>query len=426
MRRTPLVDETDAQEHLRSTLLSFNSAPIASDVAIAGSLVVDQTISGSYTYTDADNDVEGESIYKWYLADDAMGTNPSEISNETFQTYTLVGTDVGKFIIFEVTPVASGGSATGSTVQSVAFGPISLNPTNSAPSVLSCAIAGPVNTHFILSATYSYYDIDDDPESGSTYQWYRADDALGTNEILISGGDDLENLNYNPQAEDSGKYLIFKVTPAAAIGNSPGLTCTTAIGPVTEDLSVTVFGSISSIEEVDRYSIRLTAAADVTIDVESSEKNHYGWNNFMQLNLPEDLGLPDGISTNGPGNDRLTSNIFLFTSDGTARDSRVGTAPCNACSTCHYDQYSSPIPGFPGCNTPNAFYTRNPFNPYMDITALSAGDYVLAIGAQPLTAADAWLGTNNSEPDQNEPDGPAWVEPGSGFFNNYKITFSFN
>ncbi len=411
-----LVDEDDAQAHLRSTLLIFNSAPVASDATITGSLVVDQTISGLYTFADADNDEEGESLYKWYLADDAMGTNPTEISNETFQTYTLVGTDVGKFIIFEVTPVASSGTIIGAVAQSLALGPISLNPTNLAPTATSCAVDGPANTHFVLSANYNYSDIDGDQEQGSTHRWYSADDASGTNETLISGTD---GLSFNPRPEDTGKFLIFKVTPAAANGNSPGLTCaSTAIGPVTGDSTVLIFGSIFSMAEVDTYTIRLTDSTDVTIDVESSEKNHYGWNNIGGLNFPKDLGFPDG-GTNGSGNDQLTSNIYFFSSDGTALDFREGTALCYACSNCHGGYKGQPTPGFPGCGAPDAFYTRNPLNPYMDLNALSAGDYVLAVGAQNLTETDAWLGTNSG----SEISG--WADPGSGFFNNYKITFSF-
>jgi hypothetical protein len=145
-----LVEESDAQEHLSSTLLSFNSAPVASDVVMSGSLAVDQTVEGSHAYYDADGDEEGDSTYKWYLADDVLGTNKTEIAGETFQSYTLVGADVGKFIIFEVTPVALSGIIIGTAVQSAAFGPISLNPTNIAPTATSCAINGPVNTHFVL------------------------------------------------------------------------------------------------------------------------------------------------------------------------------------------------------------------------------------------------------------------------------------
>lgn len=413
-----LVEESDAQEHLRSTLLSLDSAPVASNVIISGSLVVDQTLSGVYTYFDADNDEEGISTYKWYLAEDALGTNKTEIFNETNPTYTLVGADTGKFIIFEVTPVASSGITTGAAQQSVAFGPISINPTNIVPVVSACEIEGPPNTYFILSASYSYYDIDGDQEGDSIYQWYIADDILGTNESAISGANDL---TYHPQTEDSGKFLIFKVTPAALTGNSPGLTCvSTAVGPVTNDAFVSVFGAIATSEAVDTYRIRFNATTNVTIDVESNESSHYGWNNYRDLNMPTDLGFPEGGPTNGPGNDLLTSNIYLFTSDGTVIDFQDGNELCSSCGSCHFsgqDKYQ-PTTGFPGCSAPNAFTTRNPFNPYLDMAMLPAGEYLFVIGSQYLSETDALFGTNSEG-------SSGWADPGSGYFNNYKITFIF-
>jgi len=407
-----LVAEDDAETHLRATLLNYNTAPVASDVVISGSLAVDYTITGTYTYYDVDGDEKGGSTYKWYFSDDASGTNPTEIDGHTSQTMTLLSADIGKYIIFEVTPGASSGIPQGTAVQSAAFGPIALYPVNSVPTATDCAITGPLNTHFVLSGTYSYYDIDTDEESGSVYQWYLADDASGTNETTISGAD---GLTYHPQLGDSGKYLIFKVTPAATAGNSPGSTCSSAAtGPITADTTVTVFGSIDAEEEVDKYTIRLDATTDVTIDVLSKEGGNHSYNSF-----PTDLGFPDGGPNNGEGNDLLASNIYVFTSGGTVIDLREGTALCSACSNCHFSPpKNEPTPGFPGCNAPNAFSSRNPLNPYMAISGLSADEYVVAIGAQYLTEADAWSGTNNNA------NTSGWAA-GSGIYNNYKITFTF-
>lgn len=414
-----LVEEDDAQAHLRATLLSYNNAPVASDVAVSGSLAVDYTVTGIYAYDDADGDEEGGSTYKWYFADDASGTNPTEIVGHTSQEITLLSADLGKFIIFEVTPGASSGIPQGTAVQSAAFGPIALYPTNSTPTATGCAVAGPLNTHFVLSGTYSYYDIDNDEESGSVYQWYRADDASGVNETAIPGAD---GLTYSPQSGDSGKYLIFKVTPAAATGNSPGSTCASAAaGPITTDTTLTVFASIDAAEEVDTYTIRLDTTTDASIDVESSELSHEGYYSGCNargcISIPEDLGFPDGGPTNGPGNDRLTSNIFVFTSGGTVVDYRDGTEDCG-CSSCHgYTDRS----GYPGCDAPNAFSARNPLNPYVGMSGLAAGDYVVAIGAQYLTETDAWSGTNNNS------NISGWADTSGGtFYNNYKITFTFN
>lgn len=395
-----LVTEEDAQAHLRATLLNYNTAPVVSDIIISGSLAVDYTIAGTYTYYDADGDEEDGTTYKWYLADDASGTNKTEIVGHTSQEIMLLPDDLGKFLIFEVTPGAATGISPGTAVQSAIFGPIALYPTNSAPTAADCTITGPLNTHFVLFGSYSYYDIDTDEESGSVYQWYRADDASGTSETAIDGAN---GLTYNPQAVDSGKYLIFKVTPTAATGSSPGSTyASAATGPIT-DATVTVFGSINAADEVDKYTFRLDVVTDVIIDVQSSELSHEGYySGHGGLSIPDDLGFPDGGPTNGSGNDRLTSNIYVFTPDenGTVVDHRDGTEDCNTCSSCH-GSYSSST-GYPGCDAPNAFSGRNPLNPYLNISTLSAGDYVVAIGAL------------------------YWADPINGYYNNYKITFTFN
>ena len=46
-------------------VVTSDSAPVASAVSITGVAKVGQTLTGSYTYTDADSDPEGASIYGW-------------------------------------------------------------------------------------------------------------------------------------------------------------------------------------------------------------------------------------------------------------------------------------------------------------------------------------------------------------------------
>ena len=94
-----------------------NAVPVASSVKVSGTATYGQTLTGSYTYSDADSDPEGTSTFKWYRADDASGTNKTEISGAASETYTLVASDVGKYIGFEVTPVAQTGTSPGTAVS---------------------------------------------------------------------------------------------------------------------------------------------------------------------------------------------------------------------------------------------------------------------------------------------------------------------
>ncbi len=210
-----------------------NAVPKASNVDISGNLWVDSTLTGTYDYYDAEGDPESGSTYQWYRYDDASGTNEQEITGATSITYTPVTADQGKYLKFEVTPAAATGNSPGAPVKSAAHGPIEPNPGDEYPYADNVAISGDLWVTSTLTGTYDYYDAEGDPESGSTYQWYRYDDASGTNEVLIAGA---TSITYTPVTADEGKYLKFEVTPAAAIGNSPGSPVKSdAFGPIAPD-----------------------------------------------------------------------------------------------------------------------------------------------------------------------------------------------
>ncbi|NRQ53430.1 hypothetical protein [Brevibacillus sp. HD1.4A] len=93
------------------TFPPVNAAPIATAVQITGTPQVGQTLAGSYTYNDANGDLQGVSTFKWY-ADDVV------IPGATAIAYTLTPGELNKKIRFEVTPVALTGTLTGQAVKS--------------------------------------------------------------------------------------------------------------------------------------------------------------------------------------------------------------------------------------------------------------------------------------------------------------------
>ncbi|WP_270168481.1 S-layer homology domain-containing protein [Paenibacillus sp. SYP-B4298] len=97
---------------------SVQTAPVAANVIVTGTLQIGQTLTGSYSYSDAEGDQEGASTFKWYRSDDTAGTGRTEIPGATMKTYSLQAADVGKHISFEVTPVAATGTLTGASVES--------------------------------------------------------------------------------------------------------------------------------------------------------------------------------------------------------------------------------------------------------------------------------------------------------------------
>ena len=80
---------------------------------------------------------------------------------------------------------------------------------NSSPAVSSSAILGDAVALSILEASYTYSDPDYDAESGTTYQWYRSDDASGTNKQAILGA---TAQTYATVADDFSKYLNVEIT----------------------------------------------------------------------------------------------------------------------------------------------------------------------------------------------------------------------
>ncbi len=103
----------------------------------------------------------------------------------------------------------------------------------SPPVATNLYISGqPINSQ-TLTANYTYFDVNNDTENSSTFQWYRADSELGDNKVAITGA---TQQNYTLTSSDIKKYISFEVTPVA---NSTELkngntSQSKAVGPVTE------------------------------------------------------------------------------------------------------------------------------------------------------------------------------------------------
>jgi hypothetical protein len=104
---------------------SGNEAPVANNVQQSGNTQSGQILTGSYVFYDAEGDMQGTSVIKWYRADDASGNHDTEIANATGLTYTLQAADLNKYIRFAVIPVALTGSLQGTEVKAEAYsGPV--------------------------------------------------------------------------------------------------------------------------------------------------------------------------------------------------------------------------------------------------------------------------------------------------------------
>ncbi|MBP1903739.1 hypothetical protein J2Z32_000351 [Paenibacillus turicensis] len=112
------------QEQLISGLLTFEqqNTPTASEVSISGTSQVGNVLTGNYNYEDNEKGSEGQSTFKWYSAAEATGVDKIVVGSE--KSLTITEDLLGKYLFFEVTPVASEGGIMGEPVLSAPLGPV--------------------------------------------------------------------------------------------------------------------------------------------------------------------------------------------------------------------------------------------------------------------------------------------------------------
>ncbi len=168
-----------------------NIAPTASAVSVTGTPEVGKMLTGSYTYGDADGDIEGTSIFQWYRADNASELNKTVIPGANAKTYALTSADEGKYISFEVTPVAQTGITRGDAVESAS---ICVNAPDPIDNLRITRHPANANAYVGETATFTV-----EAAGGTTpyrYQW----------QIVM--GDDFENIS----GATNASYSISAVT----------------------------------------------------------------------------------------------------------------------------------------------------------------------------------------------------------------------
>lgn len=93
---------------------SGSKPPVASNVSVAGKPVIGETLTGSYTYSDADNDLEGGSTCYWRSAaesdfvSDIKILKTEKITAGQVSTYMPTEADLGRYIGLSVIPESAG------------------------------------------------------------------------------------------------------------------------------------------------------------------------------------------------------------------------------------------------------------------------------------------------------------------------------
>ncbi|MGD1156449.1 MAG: Ig-like domain-containing protein [Terriglobia bacterium] len=189
--------------------IESSGAPTASSVNVSGTVTEGQTLTGSYAYAQADGVPEGASLYRWLESGTSNGTYAA-IAGATNDTYALTPSDVGKYLKFEVTPVAIYPPTTGAPVQSSNVGPVAAS---SLPVASAVSIGGTQTVGSTLTGIYTYTDSGGHAEHGSTFRWLESDTQNGTHSA-ISGA---TAQTYVLTSSDIGKYVEFEVTPVSTV-----------------------------------------------------------------------------------------------------------------------------------------------------------------------------------------------------------------
>ncbi|MFZ4520320.1 MAG: T9SS type A sorting domain-containing protein [Bacteroidales bacterium] len=100
--------------------------PWAYNVDIQGLLIYKKFLSGIYSYENINGIPEDSTTFRWLRSTNSLGSDAVAIDSATKITYVVDTLDIGKWLVFEVTPrAAKGDSAIGKPVRVVASNSIS-------------------------------------------------------------------------------------------------------------------------------------------------------------------------------------------------------------------------------------------------------------------------------------------------------------
>jgi hypothetical protein len=161
-----------------------NAAPVASSVSVTGKVEVNKTVSATYTYSDAEGNSEGATVFQWYSATNGAGAGESAIAGATSKTLLITDALNGKFIRVSVTPKASSGTIDGVEVKSLyttAVGAETVTFTyNGASVTYGTIVSAKTSRKWLdrnLGATQVATNVSDYSAIGDMFQWGRPSDG---------------------------------------------------------------------------------------------------------------------------------------------------------------------------------------------------------------------------------------------------------
>ena len=270
----------------------------ATSVNVTGNTEQGSTLTGSYTFIGGTNGgttyTENTlgSNYVWQTASSNIGLGISNMAvpngGTAFEkTIRPTINDVNKYVRFGVQAKDNLANSSTNYVYSNWVGPITL-AAEAAPVAKNVSYSPAPGTNITAVAKYTYEDANSDPEGASTYQWYSATNASGTNQTAITSATSNEFLITNVYA---GTYIGVGITPKALTGNLTGT-------------EVVYYAPTASIP-----------AADFTIVSATQNTNNFYKNRLMSTS---DY-ITVGINVTTAGSIKFTTNTangYSFSADG--------------------------------------------------------------------------------------------------------------
>ncbi|HEX8441671.1 PKD domain-containing protein [Archangium sp.] len=255
-----------------------NTAPVATSPTVSPAAAkASDALTASYTYSDADGDLQSGSEIRWFK----NGVEQTTLADQTTVAFTNIAKGQNWYYILRPKDGTDFGAAVTSTTVTIANTP----PT---ATLVSISPSGPRVTES-LTAVYTYSDVDKDAQSGTTVKWFRNN----TEDTTLRNA-----LSVPPSKLGKGQAWKFTVTPSD--GTASGTEVTSAT--VTIQNSPPVAASLAISPANPNAGEPLTASyaySDSDSDAQSGSEIRWFKNGVEQTAFLNMLTVPAGSTAKG-------------------------------------------------------------------------------------------------------------------------------
>ena len=223
-----------------SSDLTADVLPRVYDVEVTGEFVPGSTLSASATVYDVNPGVTPALSYRWQRLNQSTW---EDIPGAAGESYTVGNVDTGYSLRAVATAVSTTSGGVQKSASAVSPAVTSTAPGGYPPVASDVRVEGRVSLGETLRGLYTFTDRDGDPDSGTTFRWYRADSEDG---VFADTG--VTTQEYPLSGADVDKYLKFEVTPRTSAEPSEGLPASVVIaGPAApEAREVHIAGTVET------------------------------------------------------------------------------------------------------------------------------------------------------------------------------------